>query len=95
MKRLSLLVAAAALFATGCMARSLRSVHDVPNSNTTLVETVDSLNLLLYAQVKHVFWQCNEQGLTLTCERACEGKASDLVCPTAAMSVSHATSNLR
>lgn len=94
MRRLSRLVAAVALFTSGCMARNLRSVQDVPDSNTTLVETVDSLNLLLYAHVKHVFWQCSEQGLTLTCERACEG-ATDLMCPTDTMSVSHATSHVR
>jgi hypothetical protein len=78
MKTLAL---AAALLATGCIHRNLISVRDVPGTTTTLIETSDSLNLYVYAQVKHVFWQCKEQALTLSCERACEG-TTDLSCPT-------------
>ena len=87
------LLAAAALLATGCMHRSLTSVRDVPNSNTTLIETADVLNLYVYSQVKHVFWQCKEQGQTLTCERACDGN-TDLTCP-AGNSLSVTSSNVR
>lgn len=89
----TLILAAATLLATGCVHRNLVSVRDVPGSNTTLVETTDVLNLYVYAQVKHVFWQCKEQALTLSCERACEGN-TDLMCP-AANNLSVSSSNVR
>ena len=76
----ALAVLALGLFASGCMTRNLRSVKDVPNSNATLIETMDVMNLLFYVQVTHVFWQCLESGTTLTCEKACDGK-SELSCP--------------
>ncbi len=89
----NLILAAAALLGTACVHRNLTSVRDVPNSNITLIETADLLDLYVYKQVKHVFWQCQEKARTLTCERAC-GAGTDLECPTAeGLSVS--SSNLR
>ena len=76
----ALAVLALGLFASGCMTRNLRSVRDVADTHVTLVETIDTQNYLVWASMKHVFWQCLESGTTLTCEKACDGK-SDLSCP--------------
>lgn len=95
MTRLFLGALAIAALGTGCMTRNLRSVQDVAGTaDTTLLETTDVMNLYLYVQVKHVFWQCREQALTLTCEKACDG-TTDLQCPTGVGMVVSRASNVR
>ncbi|MEW5741911.1 MAG: hypothetical protein AB1938_23555 [Myxococcota bacterium] len=82
-----LMVAALAAFAastSGCLSsRLIRSVAQSGDKNVTLVETYDRYTYIpgLWFSGKHQFWKCSEVPGTMTCQKVCEAKDSDLTCP--------------
>jgi hypothetical protein len=75
-KRLVLLGLGLAL-ATGCSSRYLVSIEDGPTDNgprTTVLTTIDVKSYVVVATAKYVFWECQEQGDGLVCEKRCDTK---------------------
>jgi hypothetical protein len=77
-------MAITALSTSGCLSgRVLRSVAQSRDKNVTLVETYDRYTYIpwmLYV-AKHQFWKCSEVPGTMTCQKVCDAKDSDLLCP--------------
>jgi len=68
-----ILVAAGLALSTGCASRMIVSVEDAPaGGNTTIIQTVDTTNYLLWGVQKNVWWECGPQGEGLSCEKRCD-----------------------
>lgn len=75
-------IALTAVSSSGCLSsRVIRSVAQSSDKNVTLVETFDLYSYLIMAVGKHQFWKCSEVPGTMTCQKVCEAKDSDLTCP--------------
>lgn len=75
-------LALVALSSSGCLqSRIIRSVAQSSDKNVTLIETFDLYSYLIWAQAKHQFWKCGEVPGTISCQKVCDAKESDLTCP--------------
>jgi hypothetical protein len=75
-KRLVLFALALALV-TGCKSRYLMTVADGPSegaARTTVLSTFDATTFLGLGMAKYVFWECQEEGDGLVCEKRCDVK---------------------
>lgn len=71
-----LLLSALAL-SSGCSSRYLLSVQDGPSdagARTTVLTTLDTKNYVVVAWAKYVFWECQEEGDGIVCEKRCDVK---------------------
>jgi hypothetical protein len=75
-------LALVALSSSGCLkSRVIRSMAQSSDKNVTLVETFDLYTYLVMDIGKHQFWKCGEVPGTITCQKVCDAKGSDLTCP--------------
>lgn len=86
MKRFVLLALLAS--SPGCMSRYLVTLQDGPTTSgtqlTTTLETTDIKSYVVAGMGKHVFWECEEQGEALHCEKKCDVKdetGQKVACP--------------
>ena len=76
-------LAALALGGSGCLSsRVLKSVIQAGDKNVTMVQTVDTFSFIVWpVRVRQQFWKCSEQPGSITCQKSCTTKDSDLTCP--------------
>ena len=80
---------------TGCLAgRSITRIEDHPEKNITIMETVDTFSYVVYDEIVHQFWQCEQTGKKLVCAPIC-GPKSDVQCPNLVWGGQSASSNVR
>lgn len=94
MSRVLALVSLCSLLA-GCLTgRAINRIEDHPEKNITILETTDTFSYLLYGQVVHQFWQCEQTGAKLVCKPLC-GRTADVQCPNIVWGGQTASSNVR
>lgn len=63
--------------ASGCMGRALTSVENGygdEGGRNVVLQTVETKNYWLYAEAKIVWWDCLDDGKSLTCKKTCDVK---------------------
>ena len=89
-----MLVALASLLA-GCLTgRAINRIEDHPEKNITILETTDTFSYLVYGEVIHQFWQCEQAADKLVCKPIC-GPKSDVQCPNIVWSGAGGNTNVR
>lgn len=72
---------AATLASSGCMKRVILDVEDGPTPTgalrTTILQTLDVKDFVIWKTAKYVFWECADDGERLTCKKACDVKDDD------------------
>jgi hypothetical protein len=93
--RSALALVALASMLSGCLTgRAIARVEDHPEKNITIMETVDTFSYLIYGEMVHQFWQCEQTGKKLVCSPIC-GPKTDVQCPNVVWGGQTGSSNVR
>lgn len=68
------MVCGALVAATGCLSRTVLGVEDSLDGQTTIINTFDVTNYVVFAKAKYVYWECAGTGDALNCVKRCDVK---------------------